>query len=280
MRLAIINDEIDQDLARAADAVVACGFTGMEIRSVAGVPPHELSDEQLARITTQLAGRGLAVAGFCPPALKVAMPRTDQDVAAARAVVVRALAQAKLLAAPHVRIFTFYREGDPDPVRAAAMAREVLDGVPLDGVRLLVETGTRTNSPTMALVLDFLEAVDVPGLGVLWDPGNSVFSGMHPTPFPAEYRLGRELIAHVHVKDPVGTTGYVRLGDGDLPWGDIVTTLRDDGYTGWLSLETHWRIGRVLTQQQRDTPWGKEFSDGGYEASVECMRQLDKLVNG
>ncbi|MFD1052057.1 hypothetical protein ACFQ1S_44050, partial [Kibdelosporangium lantanae] len=54
----------------------------------------------------------------------------------------------------------------------------------------------------------------------------------------------------------------------------------DDGYTGWLSLETHWRIGRVLTQQQRDTPWGKEFSDGGYEASVECMRQLDKLVNG
>ncbi|HEU5027355.1 MAG TPA: sugar phosphate isomerase/epimerase family protein [Spirillospora sp.] len=279
MRLAVINDEVDQDLGRAADAAAGCGFTGIEIRSVGNVPPHELTDERLGEVVRELAARGLAVAGFCPPALKVPRPRTDEDVAEARAVLVRAVAQARVLGAPHVRIFTFYRDGDPDPAGAAGAARRVLDGVDLDGVKLLVETGTRTNTPTMELVLRFLDAVDVQGLGVLWDPGNSVFSGMHAAPFPAEYELGKDLIEHVHVKDPAGTSGYVRLGDGDLPWGDIVDTLRADGYAGWLSLETHWRIGRVLNQRQRDTPWGDDFTDGGHEASVECMRRLKELVD-
>ncbi|MFB4306224.1 sugar phosphate isomerase/epimerase family protein [Actinomadura sp. GTD37] len=280
MRLAVISDEIDQDLGRAADAAVACGFTGIEVRSAWNVPPHELTGEDLGRITAELDARGLAVAGFCPPALKTPRPETARDVAAAREVLVRAIARARVLGAPHVRIFTFYRDGDPDPVGAAKAAKEVLDGVETDGVKLLVETGTRTNTPTMELVLRFLDAAGVPGLGVLWDPGNSVFSGMDPDPFPAEYELGKDLIGHVHVKDPVGTTGYVRLGDGDLPWAAIVERLRADGYTGWLSLETHWRIGRVLDQRQRDTPWGDAFSAGGREASVACMHRLRELVDG
>ncbi|MEV4380651.1 sugar phosphate isomerase/epimerase family protein [Streptosporangium sp. NPDC049644] len=278
MKLAIINDEIDQDLARAADAVVECGLTGVEIRSVANVPPHVLSDAQLGDVRRTLTERNLAVAGFCPPALKRKMPRTDADVAATRNLLGRAIEQANILGSPHVRIFTFYRDGDPDPKAAALVAAEVLDGLDLAGVRLLVETGTRTNTPTMALTLAFLEALGRPEIGVLWDPGNSVFSGWHANPFPEEYTIGREVIGHIHVKDPAGTSGYVRLGDGDLPWGRIIERLGADDYTGWLSLETHWRSGRVLTQDQRDRPWGDAFSEGGYPASVTCMRALRALV--
>ena len=49
------------------------------------------------------------------------------------------------------------------------------------------------------------------------------------------------LIRHVHVKDPAGHSGYVRLGDGDLPWPRILAALAASGYAGWVSLETHWR---------------------------------------
>ncbi|WP_084963705.1 sugar phosphate isomerase/epimerase family protein [Thermoactinospora rubra] len=278
MRLSIIGDEIHQDLITTARAVRDAGFEGVEVRSVDGVPPHRLSDERLREIRRVLDGHGLEVAGFCPPALKHAVPRTDDEIEAARALLLRAVEQAKILKAPHVRIFTFYRDGEPDPGTAAAAAREVLHGLPLDGTRLLVETGTRTNTPTVALTMAFLEQTGRDDLGILWDPGNSVFSGWEPEPFPKEYRIGRELIGHVHVKDPKGTTGYVRLGDGDLPWREITATLAEDGYTGWLSLETHWRHGRVLTQRQRDEPWGEEFSEGGYPASVECMALLKQLV--
>lgn len=187
--------------------------------------------------------------------------------------------RAELLGAPFVRIFTFYREGDPDPRRAANAAREVLDGVPADRVPLVVETGMRTNSPTMRHTLEFLDALGDDRLGVLWDPGNSVFSGWDPAPFPQDYALGRDRIRHVHVKDPNGRDGYVRLGDGDLPWPAILTRLAEDGYRGWLSLETHWRIGREpLTQRQRDEPWGEEFTAGGFEASSQCMRLLREMA--
>ncbi|MGW5685417.1 sugar phosphate isomerase/epimerase family protein [Nonomuraea sp. NPDC003754] len=278
MRLAVINDEVHQDLSVVARTARSCGFSGIEIRSLANTPPHRLGDEQLAQARRTVSEHGLEVAGFCPPAMKCDLPRTDEDVGRVRALLIRAVEQARLLGAPHVRAFTFYRDGAPDPVSAAQVAREVLHGVSMSGVQLLVETGTRTNTPTIALIMTFLDVLGHSDVGILWDPGNSVFSGRHRAPFPEEYRIGSALIRHVHVKDPAGTTGYVRLGEGDLPWAEIVAALAADGYEGWLSLETHWRHGRVLTREERDRPWGEAFTEGGHAASVECMRWLKRLV--
>jgi len=280
MRLAIINDEIDQDLDRAATAAARLGFEGLEIRSAWETPPHRFSDEQLHAVRETTKAHGLSVVGFCPPVLKCPLPRTDAEISASRELLADSLRRARLLDAPFVRIFTFFREGDPNPRAAAEAARAVLDGFTWEGTDVLVETGMRTNSPTMRHTLEFLDALGDDRLGVLWDPGNSVFSGWDKKPFPEDYAAGRDRIRHVHVKDPVGQAEYVRLGDGDLPWAEIVGSLREDGYTGWLSLETHWRIGRVLTQEQRDEPWGAAFSDGGYEASLTCMRRLYELVRG
>ncbi|MFG2671733.1 sugar phosphate isomerase/epimerase family protein [Streptomyces sp. NPDC048445] len=278
MRLAVINDELSQDIEQAAATTSRLGFDGLEIRSSGGVAPHRMDDAALARIRATVARHGLRVAGFDPPALKCELPRTAAETDSARALVTDSVRRAELLGAPFVRIFTFYRQGDPDPRRAAAAAREVLDGVPFGRVPLLVETGMRTNSPTMRHTLEFLDALGDDRLGILWDPGNSVFSGWDPAPFPQDYALGRERIRHVHVKDPDGRRAYVRLGDGDLPWPAIIARLAEDGYRDWISLETHWRVGRVLNQAQRDEPWGEEFTAGGFEASSTCMRLLREMT--
>jgi sugar phosphate isomerase/epimerase len=278
MRLALISDELSQDIGLAAAEASTAGFAGLEIRSAGGVPPHLMTDEQLGVVRCAVTGRGLAVAGFDPPALKCALPTTNAEIDAARGLIVDSVRRAVLLGAPFVRIFTFYRNGDPDPVTAAKVAGEVLDGVPMGQVPLLVETGMRTNTPTMRHTLRFLDELGDDRLGVLWDPGNSVFSGWDEAPFPDDYRAGRERIRHVHVKDPDGQRAYVRLGDGDLPWPAMIAALADDRYQGWLALETHWRIGRTLTQAQRDEPWGEAFTAGGLEASRTCMRLLRDMV--
>ncbi|MET7622700.1 sugar phosphate isomerase/epimerase family protein [Streptomyces sp. NPDC005408] len=278
MRLAVINDEVSQDIHVAAAEAARLGFGGLEIRSSDGVPPHLMDDAQLIAVRDAVVGRGMRIAGFDPPALKCRLARTDAEIMAVRDLLVDALRRAELLGAPFVRIFTFYREGPPDPRAAATVAREVLDGVPTDRVPLLVETGMRTNSPTMRHTLEFLDQLGDDRLGILWDPGNSVFSGWDPAPFPQDYALGRERIRHVHVKDPDGRTAYVQLGDGCLPWPAILARLVEDEYQGWASLETHWRIGRVLTQQQRDEPWGESFTAGGFEASSICMRMLREMA--
>ncbi|GAA0443903.1 isomerase [Acrocarpospora corrugata] len=273
MKLAVIGDELAQDCRVVAETAAELGFDGVEIRSIDGTPPHLLTDDQLVAARAILGEHGLANAGFTPPALKVALPETDDDLRAAADLLVDACRRAALLGAPHVRIFSFYRDGDPDPVRAARVAARVLDGARLP-VPLVVENGTRTNTPTLRHVRTFLDELGRDDVGVLWDPGNSVFSGWDPDPFPADYEAGRELIRHVHVKDPDAGRGYVRLGDGDLDWPAILLRLAEDGYDGYVSLETHWRQGRQLTADERDNPWGEEFSRGAYVASVACMVKL------
>ena len=191
MRLSIISDEISQDADVAARTASASCFGGLEIRSAYGVTPHHLSDVELDRVRTVVLGHGLAVSGFDPPALKCALPRTDAELTAVRELVVDSIRRAERLGAPFVRIFTFYRSGDPDPMLAASVAREVLSGLTHGEVPLIVETGMRTNTPTMRHVLAFLDALGDDHTGILWDPGNSVFSGWDTSPFPADYLAGQ-----------------------------------------------------------------------------------------
>ncbi|WP_280265306.1 sugar phosphate isomerase/epimerase family protein [Nocardia wallacei] len=279
MKLAVLGDEISQEIDLVTEVASAAGAAGVEVRSVFGRPPGKLTDSQLRQIRRTLNDKNLTVAGFAPPAFKCRLPVTDQECADVAAELRGFIAQATVLGAPHVRIFTFFRNGEPNPVRAAHAAARVLSEVSAD-MPLLVETGTRTNTPTMRHTIEFLEHVNRPELGILWDPGNSVFSGRDPRPFPNDYLAGRELIRHVHVKDPDGTAGYVRIGTGDLPWPDIIYRLAEDGYSGFLSLETHWRIGRVLSAQERDQPWGDAFSRAGQQASIECLRILQQMLCG
>lgn len=278
-KLSIITDELDQDLSHVLLAMRQTAFTGAEIRSVDETPPHLMSEQQASAIRGTLADAGVSVSGFCPPVFKCPLPTDDEAWAEAAQVLRDSLSVARAVGSPRMRIFSFYRTGEPQPEQAARAVRAVLDSVDTTGVDLLLETGTRTNTPTVRHSLAFLEALGEDRVGILWDPGNSVFSGWDPEPYPSEYELGKAVIRHVHVKDPAGRSGYVRIGDGELPWQSIVRRLHEDGYEGWLSLETHWRIGRVLTGPQRDVPWGSDFSDDGFEASVECMQVLRNLVS-
>jgi sugar phosphate isomerase/epimerase len=89
-----------------------------------------------------------------------------------------------------------------------------------------------------------VERVDSPWLQVIWDPANSFVCG--ETPYPDGYRAVQSQICHVHLKDAVvedastGLTRWERIGDGGVGLAAQMAALRDDGYTGCVSIETHW----------------------------------------
>ncbi|MEU2060331.1 sugar phosphate isomerase/epimerase family protein [Streptomyces sp. NPDC013455] len=280
MKLAVIGDELSQNPVLVADTAAQLGFAGVEVRSYDETPPHELTDDQIDHHRRLLDERGLAVAGFAPPIFKGPLPTTDDQLAEARRVLVDSCRRAVRLGAPHARIFSFFTDTEhaPEPRRAAEAVAALLEGVD-PGLPLVLETESRSNTPHMREVLDFLDALGRDDIGVLWDPANAVRGGWGPVRYPSDYLMGRHLIRHVHVKDPDGTNGYVRLGDGDLDWPTMLARLADDGYTGFLSLETHWRHGRVLSPVNRDRPWGEDFSRDGFAASVECMQLLRALCD-
>jgi sugar phosphate isomerase/epimerase len=80
-------------------------------------------------------------------------------------------------------------------------------------------------------IATIVDAVDSPALGVYYDPGNAVGSGLDP--LEGLQVLGSR-IKQVHIKEREGD--YV--GDGIVPWPAILTALQASGYDGWLVFET------------------------------------------
>ncbi|KUO20692.1 sugar phosphate isomerase/epimerase family protein [Streptomyces dysideae] len=279
MRLCILTDEISQDLDEVLAVCTRHGFTAIEVRSVWNIPPHELTLHQCKEIAARAAASGISVAGFASPVFKTELPSGHVQLAASEALLNRSLEQCAALGTDLLRVFSFFRSGAPDVARAAEAIGTVLDRVPTDGVTVGFETGTRTNTPSATLTQQLLDALGRPSTGMIWDPGNTVFSGFGDgSGLCGLEDIQPEALAHIHVKDPVGTSEYVELGHGSLPWPAILSALRARGYDGCLSLETHWRRTRVLTANERDEPWGDGFSAGGREASEACMATLAAWV--
>ncbi|MGY4786482.1 hypothetical protein ACVNSY_01175 [Bacillus sp. OHL2] len=57
MNLAIIGDEIDQDLDNVISTVQECDYKGIEVRSVWNIRPDQLNDEQLDSIRYSIEKR-------------------------------------------------------------------------------------------------------------------------------------------------------------------------------------------------------------------------------
>ena len=79
-------------------------------------------------------------------------------------------------------------------------------------------------------------------------------------------KLQAARIAHVHAKDCAvenHKATWLELGAGSIPWKEQIAALGRDGYSGWISLETHW-----------PGPGGDKLA-----GSVICGKNLKRLVD-
>ena len=70
----------------------------------------------------------------------------------------------------------------------------------------------------------------------------------------------------------------MRLGTGDIDYVGQLQALKRDGYQGYLSLETHWRMQHEIPREVVRQPQGSVFSAGGEEATRQCLASLRALL--
>ncbi|MGC9948744.1 MAG: sugar phosphate isomerase/epimerase family protein [Bryobacteraceae bacterium] len=280
--IAAITDEFSPDLETAARSMAEIGMTGAELRMVFGKNIIDLTDIELDRAREIVARHGLEIVSIASPLLKCVLPdspevdaRFQQDVFAATYTFAdqlrladRALEIAERTGARIVRVFSYWRAVRPEACfeRVARAVEHLAGQAALHGRTIGLENEHACNIATGAETARVLEAVAHPNLKLVWDPANAYVSG--ETPFPDGYRrLPVERIAHVHAKDcrveghrPI----WCALGEGGIDWKGQIRALADDGYKGWISLETHWQ-----------GPNGDKR-----EASVICGRNLRTMTSG
>jgi sugar phosphate isomerase/epimerase len=202
----------------------------------------------------------------------------------------RSLDVARTLKCDLLRIFTFLREPNPlDPKRLDQIAEELAKVVDLakgSGVRIGLENEHSCMTATVEEMEAILSRVKAPNVGAIWDPCNVLYVPGATAPNPDNLqRLGARLF-HVHLKDAIRkprasgeeliATG-TPVGIGEIGWRAHLTKLKQLGYAGMLSLETHWRLHEV-DEKSLHLPGGYGFSAGGEAASRVCFHNLKVLV--
>lgn len=127
------------------------------------------------------------------------------------------------------------------------------------GIRLCVENHFGTMTQSAAETARLVREIDHDAVRVLYDQANLTFA--HDESYEEALRIQGDLIGHVHVKDLVFTdpnapfqaseTARVAasertvrsrvVGDGVVPWADILSSLSALGYDDVLSLEYEYR---------------------------------------
>ena len=233
------GDEIDTDPTVQVAVLQALGANHIEVRSAWGVNIVELSPEQLDLLAAVFADREMGVSAIASPIGKVDITLPIEHEVGRLAV---AIAAAHRLDSRYIRLFSFFGgEGvRPESIRDEVLERmrALADLAEREGVILLHENEKDIYGDTPERVLDIIESVGSSALRVAWDNANYVQVGVRP--FTDGYAMLRPHLEYLQVKDAIAaTSAVVPAGDGDGQLLETLTALRDDGYTGFASLEPH-----------------------------------------
>ncbi len=258
LRIAAITDEFSPDLSIALEPMAAIGMTGAELRVVFGKNIMNLTPDELNLAKELVDAKGMEVIAIASPLLKCVLPeggdvdsRFQHDIFASKhtfedqpRLTEHAFVVARKMGARVIRVFSYWRTVQPEKcfdgiVKALS---NLAEAAAKEDLIIGLENEHACNIGTAAETARILDVVKHPNLKLVWDPANALVGG--ETPFPYGYNLlPKDRIVHVHAKDchmeghkPI----WGPLGTRSVDWKGQIAALLADGYSGYLSLETHW----------------------------------------
>jgi len=248
-------------VAEASDLFARLGLEGIEAivhdEYRSAIRP-DLPAAALYELRERAEGQGLQFAAITPYATD--LNSSDPKVAGThRDLLLRAIDIAQALRAGCIRTYAGRETGGPGRGERLRRLVEAVRGsaevAAQAGVRLGFENHFNTLADSAKATVEVVRAVNHPAIGIVYDQGNLTMLGAEDyretIPLQAPYLL------HVHVKDlrfkdrlPEVTSGAVEalpadakptisvpVGEGILPWPEILAELKRTGYDGWLSIE-------------------------------------------
>jgi sugar phosphate isomerase/epimerase len=228
----------------AIDLFADLGLDGIEIICADDYPCGvnlDTAQTELSGIRQRASDAGLIIAGLVPYTKDMNHPdaaEREGAIADLKAVVDMAVA----LECRAIRVFGGHEVPPTDQGTAlgwlAESLREVGEYAGAAGVQLNVENHMDTMATSAEMTMAIVRAIDLSNVGVLYDQANLAF--MNSEVYEMAIALQGPRIQHVHVKD-FYWDGARRvaavLGQGIVPWENIVGALTKLGYEGFYSLE-------------------------------------------
>lgn len=279
-------DEAATGIEGQIKATLELGWRNIESRNVDGKNIHDLSDADFDRVAGRLAEAGVSINCFGSAIANWGKQITDpmdSSLSEAR----RAIPRMQRLGTKLIRIMSFavLKDRAPDDQMEEERfrrLRELLAMFADAGITPVHENCMNYGGMGWSYTLRMLE--NVPGLKLVFDTGNPVFTPDYakPKPWPRQsawefYSHVKGHVAYVHIKDgrwDEATQGqtFTHAGEGH---GDVRRILKDllaRGYQGGLSIEPHLAV--VFHDDKI-----KSSESVKYDNYVEYGRRVERMIS-
>jgi len=281
-------DEAAKELDGQIRATQELGWRDIESRNLGGTNIHDLNDAEFDGVCGKLADAGVRINCF-GSAIANWNKQIDQPFESSLAETRRAIPRMQRLGTKLVRIMSFAVRKNaagadlPDQMEEERFrrVRELYRMFTDAGIVPVHENCMNYGGMSWRHTLRLLE--NVPGLKLVFDTGNPVFTDdrNRPAPHPKQsawefYEHVREHVAYVHIKDgrwdaAANKPVFTHIGGGDGDVRRILADLLRRGYAGGISIEPHLAVVyHDPTQQCEDTV--------RYANYVEYGRRLMRLL--
>ncbi|MEI7905140.1 MAG: sugar phosphate isomerase/epimerase family protein [Candidatus Firestonebacteria bacterium] len=285
-KLATFGDEISQDLNELVKICKQQKVGAVELRSTWNKGPHQLNKTEIKTIRDKFRDNGIKTCSIAAPFFKCDID-SPKEIQEHYDILNRCSELAHALGTKIVRGFTFWRKGDFDvyyqrildnfvPVVKLAKKNKIIIGVENEAA-CFVGTGRQLGR--------FLSDVNSPLIRATWDPANEIHDNyFNETPFPTGFSFVKKYLIHFHMKDSIrmgesGKPECVPVGEGDINYWGQFKALKDMGYNGYVSLETHWRMKVAkMSEETVNRPGGAAYTAGAAESSIYCLQNIKKII--
>ena len=282
-KTAVITDEITQDFSHALEIAKKHGLDAVEVRSVYELGAFEWTDEAVDKMKSLSDQAGLPVCCVSSPFFKCEIDDA-KEIESQYESLRRCIGHAHKLGAKLIRGFTFWDKGGFEARLPEIVERfqKVIQILQQEGMTMALESEPSVYAANAAKLARILDAINSPYVKALWDPGNSIYDPSGEVPYPDGYGYIKDKLAHVHLKDAKVVEGKATgtpISKGDVDLVGQFKALIQDGYTGYVSLETHYRPAHHIAEELLAMPKGSAFSHGGLEATEESLVLWRELLS-
>jgi sugar phosphate isomerase/epimerase len=278
-------DEASRGIDGQIKATKDLGWKHIESRGIDGKNIHDLADADFDRVVGKLQEAGVEINCFGSAIANWGKQITepmDSSLAEAR----RAIPRMQRLGAKLIRIMSFAVLKDRAPEdqmeqerfrRLRELHRMFADA----GITPVHENCMNYGGMGWTYTLRMIE--NVPGLKLVFDTGNPVFTPdyIKPKPWPRQsawefYAHVREHVAYVHIKDGIWDEAnqksvFTHANEGQAQVKRIVKDLLQHGYDGGFSIEPHLAV--VFHEDKGETSEAVM-----YRNYVEYGRRMETLM--
>jgi len=257
-QISVVTDEISQDFEHALDVAQEYGISTVDVRTLWKKNIALLSNEELKRMQDALNQRNMHLNVITSPFGKCVLPSsrfsTNKKESLWRnpefnlELFDRIVEISDFFNTPNIRIFSFLEK-----------RKSKVDSKWEEMVNLIKPYAKKAEDRNKSLLLEndymlmvadiehtkrFFEDLNSKALKLILDPGNYYMEGDSTTADRYTYFYEKNLVKHIHVKDPKymipGITGiFTVVGEGKIDYKSLFKQAIDYGYEGYFCLEKY-----------------------------------------